>query len=131
MLVFAPIIFIAAVYFMKPIQINNTAKEFPIMMIIIVAFLQPFALPLIEKVQIKGMRKSTDKSGTAEGLYSTLVIIKCAFVEVIYMYGIVMFLVTGERTTMYYLALIAAAWTLYVWPTQAKYRKFIEKVNRP
>ena len=70
--------------------------------LLILALVQPLIIPFIEKFQISNFRKNLKSKMTPEQLYFSVSIIKYTFVESIYIYGLVTYLVSNDHNLIYY-----------------------------
>lgn len=146
MLIGAPIAYIFAAYQLNKELISGGEFDIMFYMLFSISMIQPVITPLIEKYQIsifkknpnskfvnvseqRGIFTSKPEQGTPMGLYTIVIIIKCAIVEAIFLYGMVLYFVSGDMTRMLYFYPIGIAWTIVYFPTKAKCLKFLEKVS--
>ena len=126
MLVVAPLFyfFIAMFISSQPIE-TTTGVDFLLYLLLIVGIVQPAAGFFIERYQVSNYRKSSELSAKFGQLYVTLTIIKLSFVEAIYIYGLVIFLITRQFTEMLYFYPIGIIWTAVFWPRRDRFERFI------
>ena len=129
-LIIAPLIYILLVSFViKPAANFEPKQAFIFYMLIVISISQPMAYTFIERIQISNFKKSTITSMTPEKLYTTLSIIKFAFVESIYIYGIVDFMLSGDKFHYLIFVVIGLCWSALVWPRGDKFESFLMKVK--
>lgn len=148
LLIKVPIIYLIVAHLIDVKEISNGGEtELMFYILLVFSILQPGILPLIERYQINIFSKNPDskavnlntesfpemtlpKKGTKYGLYQTVSIIKAAFVEAIYIYGLVVYLISGDIMNMYYFYPIGIIWTMLYFPTKSRCKAFLEKVER-
>ncbi len=131
MLVVAPLFyfFIAMFISSQPIE-TRSGVDFLLYVLLIVGIVQPVAGFFIERYQVSNYRKSSELSAKFGQLYVTLTIIKLSFVEAIYIYGLVIFLITRQFTEMLYFYPIGIIWTLVFWPRRDRFERFVAQGNQ-
>lgn len=114
--------------------------------LLIIAVFYPLVIPILEKSIIAGFRKkkpilnesklsmklrsnSQKRNSTPEKLYFTFFIIKASLVEASFIFGFLIYIVSGDMTRMLYFYLVGIAWTLVYFPTKSRCLKFLEKVS--
>lgn len=94
-------------------------------LLLILGALDPLVVPLIERFQISNWRR-LPRGRTAEQLFFNLVIIRMAFVEATFIYGFVVYLLTGDLMRMLMFYPLGLIWLAIYWPRREKYERFIE-----
>ena len=87
------------------------------------------AFTFIERIQVSNYKNSSMTGMTTEKLYTTLSIIKFAFVESIYIYGLVEYILGGDKYHFLIFVIIGMCWSVIVWPRKEKFEKFLMKVE--
>ena len=135
MLVVAPIIYlvIAMVMNLQPPP-EGTPHDLIVYLLLIVAIGSPAFVPIIVRLQIQTFRSSENREKskmTPINLFFTVSIIGMAFVEAIYIYGLVSFILTGQMVTMLYFYPVGIVWSFVQWPKRQKYDRLVEKLRQP
>jgi hypothetical protein len=131
LLVAAPLIYLVVTQFVD-IPDREVGGETYLMfyILLLVAIIEPAFSPLVERFQLAAYRRGNIKT-TPGALYQTVSIIKFALVEAIYIYGMMIFFMTGDINLVFYFYPIGMIWTLVVWPRRSKFEEFIEKAQLP
>jgi hypothetical protein len=109
----------------------RAGNEILLYLLLAVAIVNPFFAPLIVRAETSKFRKGLSQVKSPAQLFFTLSIIQMAMVEATYIYGLVVFLLTGKLTNMLYFYVIGIAWSFVFWPRREKYTQLLEKLNRP
>ena len=129
-LIIAPLIYIILVYYiLKPADNFGPKQEFIFYIFIVLSIVQPLAYNFIERIQISNFKRTAITRMTSEKLYTTFSIIKFAFVESIYIYGLVEYILTGDKFHFLIFVIIGLCWTAFVWPRREKFVSFLMKVK--
>ncbi|MFH2050210.1 MAG: hypothetical protein ABIJ12_12265 [bacterium] len=129
-LILAPLVYILLVSFViKPAANFEPKQDFIFYILIIISISQPMAYSLIERLQVSNFKKTTITGMTTEKLYTTLSIIKFAFVESIYIYGLVDYILSGDKFHFLIFVVIGVCWSALVWPRRDKFESFLMKVK--
>ncbi len=97
--------------------------------LLIVGALSPAVLPGVELFQRKLIRLEGKPNADAARLFTTIGITRLAFVEAVYIYGLVVLLISGSFTRMLIFYPIGLIWTLIYWPRPSAQQKFIRAVE--
>lgn len=93
--------------------------------LLVLAVLDPLLVPLIEKFQKATFRKR--QSGRMTQLYTSLMTMRLSFVHAIYLYGLVVYILTGDFWKMIVFYPIGAAWSAMYWPRRLRYEAFLKE----
>jgi len=99
-------------------------------MLLIVAMSSPAMALLIQRIQVQSYRKRPSSRMTPEQLYFVVSIMKMAFAEVVFLYGLVVYLVAGGMDRMLIFYPIGLAWAAIFWPTRNRFETFITEAKR-
>ena len=131
MMVIAPLIYLHIAWLLDTQGLRAKAgNDVLLYLLLVVSLLSPLVIPFVTKGVIQ-TEKAKGTQGKAAQLFQTLSIIQMAFIESIYIYGFVVFNVTGEFTYMLYFYPIGIAWSFVYWPRREKYTQLLEKLSRP
>jgi len=128
LLIVAPIIFYLISTMLTTSLTAGGEIKLMFYILLILALVQPLIVPVIERTQISNYRKNLKTKMAPEQLYLTVSIIKFTFVESIYIYGLLTYLVSNQQNLIYYFYVIGVIWTLIYWPRKTKFEEFITKV---
>ena len=132
MLVVMPIVFLVIASVMNMQQPpDGTPHDLIVYLFLMIAIASPAFVPVIVRSQIQTFRSSQNSKMTPANLFFTISIMKMAMVEAGFIYGLVVYFLTGEMVTMLYFYPIGIVWSLVHWPRREKYDQLIEKLNRP
>ncbi len=131
LLIVAPLIYLVVACLVGE---NTVAREdfgpFVLYLLLIVGMVQPALCPVIEKMQTAGHRTEQLAVKTAAGLYVSSSVIRIAFVEAVYIYGLIAFLLSGELVNMLYFYPVGIVWTVIYWPRRMRLDRFLGLVRR-
>lgn len=130
MLVFAPIVYLVVPSFVKTETEVEAGIHVFLYALLVIAVVSPAILPVIGRVQMSNFKKSSVTKMTPMQMLVTMMIVRIAVVEAVYIYGLVAYLVTGEMMNMLYFYAIAIAWSFVWWPTESRRRALLERLER-
>lgn len=130
-LVACPIIYLIVTQFVQ-VPDREVGGETYLMfyILLIIGILEPAFSPLVERFQLAAYKRGNIKT-TPGALFQTVSVIKFALVEAIYIYGMVMFFMTGDVNLTLYFYPIGMIWTIVIWPRRSKFEDFIQKAQLP
>ncbi len=128
-LVAAPLVYLTVMYLVSIPPQEGGHIEMMLYILLIVAIVEPATAMYIERFQITSYRANQPTNMNLDNLYFTLSIIKFAFVEVIYIFGLVVYFVSGNHNAMLYFYPIGIAWSFVYWPRQSKFEEFVRKIE--
>ncbi len=129
LVILAPAAFAIATLFLHPTPQPAEGIRFVFYVLLVIALVSPFLYKIIERVQLSNYRHIQNKRMNPGQLFTSLTVIKLAFVEAIFVYGLLMFLLTGDRTYLWYFYPIGIAWGVVYWPTEGKFEAMIGKAK--
>ena len=129
MLVVFPVIYFFVAFYVKVPLKTGGEQEMLFYILLIVGMVQPVVLPFIEKIHIKNYRKNKNSAMSPSQLYTTISIIKMAMVEAVYLYGLVVYFLSGDLTKMLYFYPVGIIWTIIYWPRREKYILFTKSLE--
>jgi hypothetical protein len=124
MLVAAPVVYLFAANLISAGMEARAGNELILYLLLVVAL-------VIEWTQVQSYRARPQTEMKPINLFFTLSVMKMAMVEAVYIFGFVVFVLTGRFLNMLFFYPIGVAWTLVLWPKQEKYDQLMEKLNRP
>jgi len=127
MLVVAPVIYLVIAYVLDVKGIEAKAgNEVLLYVLLILAITQPPIIAfVIDRFHAGIPTTDKNKSESSEaGKYTTMSIAKFAGVESVFIYGLIVFLVTGSIIYMLWFYPIGALWSAVYWPRRDKFDRF-------
>ncbi len=107
--------FLIVLYIETPVPADGP-KELLYYMLLGIAVFEPALYPLLERFQIAGFKRANSPMLTTAKLLSTLMIIKGAMVNAIYIYGVVAYLMTADFDKIYPFYIVGVFWSIFYWP---------------
>lgn len=130
MLVAAPILYLVVGSLLEMQELAEEGTSDMVMYILlIVALAQGGLVKLLQRFQIKTFRKNPRTGSTAAQLYVTLSINTAAMVEAVFLFGLVVFLLTGNIVNMVWFYIIGAVWAVVYWPRREKFERFLQEMK--
>lgn len=126
----APLLYLIAGYYMNLQETDNPANDLMFRILIFFSLFQPSLGYLIEKFHISMYRRNASNRQTPEKLFFTVGITKIAMVNAVFLYGLVVVIITGDFNNFSYFYLLGTVWAFVLFPTKKSYDKFMEKINR-
>jgi hypothetical protein len=126
----APVIYVIVAQFVRVSVLQPDAgTDMVFYILLVLGAVDPAIYPIIEKAQLRLWRGPKEDRGVPE-LYLTQTVTKMAFVHTTFIYALVVYLVSGNFERMLWFYPIGALWVFIYWPSEEKYRSFVEKVSR-
>ena len=129
LLVIAPLIYLVVPVIIEPQTPIAGEDDLLFYILLLVAIIQPLVIPLIERMQTAGFRKQTERRMTPAQLYTSLAFIRFAVVESIYIFGLVVYLVSGDLPRMGWFYFVGIIWTFVHWPRMVAFQRFMERME--
>lgn len=144
--VMAPIIYLVIALSLNMEPIADSQANLIMYILLIIAIVYPFILPVLERSQIKAYHRNrrsgsdlaaqnnifmnTKNHSSASALAMTFNIIKFSLVESSFIFGLVIYFISGDMNKMLYFYPIGYIWTIIIFPTKGRFQAFIDKVER-
>lgn len=131
LLVVAPIVYlVVANVVLQGTEINTQpGNDLLYYILIALSMVHPLAYLVIERIQVAMYRKSEMSQMSPEQLMSTLLIIRSALVEAIYIFGLVNVFATHDFSRILIFYAIGIVWTVIYWPTKERRQKILDKIG--
>jgi len=131
MLILAPLIYlvVASVLDRQGMAEEGTS-DMVMYILLIVSLAQGGLAGIVRKFQIQNYRKNKDQGMSPAQFYTTAGIVTLAFVEAVFVFGLVVFLLTGAFVNMLWFYLIGAVWAAVYWPRRDRFESFIREMQR-
>ncbi len=129
LLVIMPLLLLGIIYLIEPPRQSGGEIEIMLLILLIVGMLQPLTIPIISKIQIQNWLKEESETKSPAALFVMLSIIKSAFIETIYIYGLIVYFLSGDMTKALYFYPIGIAWSVVHWPTRDRFEIFVSRLS--
>ncbi len=129
MLAVSPVVYLAFAALLN--MPEKTGGEYRLMLyiLLIVALAEPALVPLLRKLQISSYRKRKNSRATPAQLLLVLQLIAFSFVHAIYIYGFVVYLVSGSFPNLFYFFIIGGTWSAVYWPREGAANKLLRRIE--
>ncbi len=94
-------------------------------MLLTLAIVDPLLVPVIERAQLNTWRRMKG-SRSADRMYLSLVVLRLAFVEASFLFGLVVYLLTYDFLRLLLFYLVGLIWLAVFWPRREKYEQFVQ-----
>jgi hypothetical protein len=130
-LVVAPVIYLLIAYVIGQNQepMPSAGNDVMFYILLIIAVGSPTLIPLISRIQINSVKRQKQTSMTIPQIVQMVMIVRIAFVEATYIYGLVIFLLTGDWFRMLVFYAIGIGWSLVFWPTRSRQEALVRKIE--
>ncbi|MDH4158238.1 MAG: hypothetical protein OEW00_13285 [candidate division Zixibacteria bacterium] len=128
-LVAAPLVYLVIIYAVPFPRKSGGEYDMMLYILLIVAMIQPAAYLFIERFHLTIQRQQRPSAMQPDRLFFTLSLIKFAFVEAIYIYGLVVAIISGIANHALYFYAIGIIWTFILWPRRGAYEHFMQKAH--
>ncbi len=127
-LILSPVTYLIAMFFVDVPLRDGGETHILFYIIFFVSMVLPLFGFLIERNQIH-MYKNKQITTEPEKINFGISIVKFALVNAIYVLGLTVYFITGDFARTLFFYPIGIVWTFVHWPSEAKYKQFLEKVN--
>jgi len=131
MLVAAPVIYLFVANLISAGMEARAGNELILYLLLVVAVVEPAMAPVMEWSQIRSYKAGSQTKMKPINLFFTLSVMKMSTVGAVYIFGFVVFILTGKFVNMLFFYPIGVAWTLVLWPKREKYDQLVERLNQP
>ncbi|RME28212.1 MAG: hypothetical protein D6800_04145 [Candidatus Zixiibacteriota bacterium] len=132
MLVVSPLLYLVVSYLLSgQIPSAPAGNELMTEILMVMALVQPLIPMVIEKIQLRQYKSRDNKKVPPVRLYYLLTLSRLAFVDSVFLYGMVVFLLTREPPVFLYFYPIGIGWSFVHWPRMSRFESFLRKVEGP
>lgn len=129
-LVACPLIYLLIAYYAVDSTVREGGEQQMLLYILLlVALAEPALVPVIERFRINEYRGNPNSSMTPAQLFTAVSIIKFAFVEAAYIFGFVVYILSGDIIKMLYFYPVGIVWSFVYWPRKATFERFVKRVR--
>ncbi|MCP4603450.1 MAG: hypothetical protein GY847_23515 [Proteobacteria bacterium] len=126
----APLIYLVVAHFLaREISGGEGVNDMVAYILLIVALAQGALVKVIERFQVQSYRKNPQASATPAQFFVTVSIISMAVIESIYLFGLVVFILSGDYLHLARFYIIGIGWTLCYWPRRTKFESFVQEMQ--
>lgn len=129
MLVVAPLVYLGIALAVDAPLVTPEAADLVFWILLIVAIITPALLPVVERYQIRVYRKQGEHRASPVRLMITLSIINAAWIETVYIYSLIVYLVTGDMLRMLTFWPVGIIWSFVYWPRRSRWSKRLEDLE--
>ena len=128
-MVFSPIVYAFIPLFVETVPQLDGAEHILFYILYFLAMVEPAMYYIIEKFQLSLYLK--EKTSTSpEKLFFSLSVIKFSLTHSVYLFGLIVFFVSGDASRFYMFYPIGIIWSFIHWPTEEKYNNFMNKCKK-
>ncbi len=95
--------------------------------LLVIAIVQPALFFIIRKFQISMYQKSTQTNMSTAQFFTSLSLIRMSFVDAVYLYGLVIYILTDDLMKMLWFYPIGAVWLYIHWPRREQFEHFLQE----
>lgn len=134
LLVAAPVAYAAVIYILaKGGRMASNPESKIAYLMFALAIMNALALPVMDRIALwktQGKLQVKKGAGIIESAQS-MTIIKLALVESMYLFGMVVFFVTGVTNNLYYFAALGLLYSIIYWPTRDRFVALVRSLEEP
>ncbi|TET95791.1 MAG: hypothetical protein E3J26_02215 [Candidatus Zixiibacteriota bacterium] len=97
--------------------------------LLIVAMVEPAVAPLIRRFHLNRYRPYGTSRMSPGQLFTSISVIELVLVELIYIYGLVVYIITGDMMRMLSFYPVALIWSVVYWPRRSAWDKFSRAIE--
>jgi len=128
-LIIAPVIYLMVAYKIDAPAKTGGEVDLLFYIFLIMGMIQPAVGFIVVRHQLAAYRKQSERKMTPAQLLTTLAIIKAAVIEAGFIYGLVLYLMSGDMQRMLIFYPIGAIWAAILWPRRAKWENTIQTLE--
>lgn len=129
LLAVSPLVYLAFAALLNMPEKAGGEYRLMLYILLIVALVEPGLVPLLRKLQISSYRRRKTSRATPAQLLLVLQLIAFSFVHAIYIYGFVLYLVSGSFQNLLYFFIIGGAWSAVYWPREGATNKLLRRIE--
>lgn len=129
MLAVSPLVYLAFAALLDITEKIGGEYQLMLYILLIVALVEPVLVPLLRKLQINSYRKRKSSRATPAQLLLVLQLIAFSFVHAIYIYGFVLYLISGSFLDLFLFSIIGGVWSAIYWPREGAMKKLIRSIE--
>lgn len=130
MLVIMPLVLLALMFVVSPPKQSGGEIEIALLILLIVGMIQPLLIPLISRIQIQNWQNENSENKNPAILFFMISLIKFSFIEAIYIYGLVVYLLSGDMLKALYFYPVGIGWSVVHWPMRVRFDNFINRLSK-
>ena len=97
--------------------------------LLIVAIVEPAVAPLIRRFHLNRYRTGGTSRMSPGQPFTSISVIEFVLVELIYIYGLVVYIITGDMMRMLSFYPVALIWSVVYWPQRSAWDKFSRAIE--
>lgn len=128
-MVFSPVVYVFIPVFVEAVPQLDGAEHILFYILYFLAMVVPSLSYIIEKYYLSDCSRNTVTSD-AEKIYFSISVMKFSMTLSVYIFGLIVFFITGDASRFYMYYPIGIIWTFIHWPTEKKYNDFMNKCKK-
>lgn len=131
MLVAAPMIYLVVTPFLdRGAMASKGFPEFGVYILLIVALAQGGMVKVVRRFQMQNYRRNPQAASQPARFFTTFTVNSLAIVESVFLFGLVVFIMTGDYLNLLWFYLIGAVWAVVYWPRREKFERFVQELQK-
>ncbi|MCK4858270.1 MAG: hypothetical protein KAT58_09900 [candidate division Zixibacteria bacterium] len=124
LLVVAPVVYLLVACMIQIDPRTGGEVDMLFYVLMIVAMVQPAAALLIKRFHLNRYRPDGTSRMSPGQLFTSISVIEFILVESVYIYGLVVYIITGHMMRMLSFYPVAVIWSVIYWPRRSAWDKF-------
>ena len=129
LLVVAPAVYLLVAYAIQIDSRTGGEADMLFYILLIVAIVEPAVAPLIRRFHLNRYRTGGTSRMSPGQLFTSISVIEFVLVELIYIYGLVVYIITGDMMRMLSFYPVALIWSVVYWPRRSAWDKFSRAIE--
>ena len=129
LLIVAPILYLVVAHMQGFTPRAGGQYEMLFYILLIVAAVSPSVMPIIARIQLAQFMRNKSSAMTPDKFFTSSSIVGFAITNSVYIMSLVVLFLSANISWLYYFYPIGIFWSFIYWPTDAKYQKFLNKVQ--
>lgn len=129
LLVVAPAVYLLVAYVIQIDPRTGGEVDMLFYILLIVAIVELAVAPLIRRFHLNRYRPYGTSRMSPGQLFTSISVIEFVLVELIYIYGLVVYIITGDMMRMLSFYPVALIWSVVYWPRRSAWDKFSRAIE--
>ena len=129
LLIVAPVVYLLVAYAIQIDPRTGGEADMLFYILMIVAIVEPAVAPLIKRFHLNRYRTGGTSRMSPGQLFTSISVIKFVLIESVYIYGLVVYIITGDMMRMLSFYPVAMIWTVVYWPRRSAWDKFSRAIE--
>ncbi len=129
LLVVAPVVYLLVAYAIEIAPRTGGEVDMLFYILLIVAIVEPAVAPLIKRFHLNRYRTGGTSRMSPGQLFTSISVIEFVLIESVYIYGLVVYIITGDMMRMLSFYPVALIWSVVYWPRRSAWDKFSRAIE--